>query len=318
MNRILIIGCGDLAMRVARLLRGRYQVFGLVRQTSRFSELRAAGIIPLLADLDQPRSLQRLSGLAHTVLHFAPPPSATPPTSGVNPSPLTDTRTRNLLAALSRGSLPQRLIYISTSGVYGDCKGEIVTETRPVRAQSARAQLRIDAEIRIRRWAGHNGIAASILRVPGIYAAERLPLERLRKATPAIVENEDGYTNHIHADDLARCVVAALRHGKANRVYHTVDGSRMKMGEYFDAVADAFELPHPPRISRAEAQTVLSPMLLSFMNESRRLTNTRMTQELKVVLRYPTVAAALEEIHAKSFGPSHGCPAKSFSDAGRG
>jgi len=297
MNRILIIGCGDIAMRVARLLRGRYQVFGLVRKHSRFTELRAAGIIPLLADLDQPRSLLRLSGLGDIVLHFAPPPAAIQNST-------TDTRTRNLIAALSRGTLPQRLIYISTSGVYGDCSGEIVTETRPVRAQSARAKLRIDAENRIRLWAQRCGLHASILRVPGIYAADRLPLERLHKGTPAIAGTEDGYTNHIHADDLARCVVATLRHGYANRVYHCVDHSRMKMGQYFDAVADAFALPHPPRISRAEAQTVLSPMLLSFMNESRRLTNTRMTQELKVALRYPTVAATLEELKPRDLSRS--------------
>lgn len=307
MNRILIIGCGDIAMRVERLLSARYRLFALVRNPSRFAELRAAGITPIAGDLDHPRSLHRLSGLGDIVLHFAPPATLQ--------GSATDTRTRNLIAALSRGKLPQCLIYISTSGVYGDCNGAIVSETRPVCAQSARAILRVDAENRIRQWAQRSGVHASILRVPGIYAADRLPLERLRKATPAVVATEDGYTNHIHADDLARSVISALRYAKPNRVYHTTDDSDMKMGEYFDAVADAFALPHPPRISRAEAQAVLSPMLLSFMNESRRLTNTRMTQELKVALRYPTVSAALTEIRTTSFAPSPGSPAKSFSDA---
>jgi len=290
MNRILIVGCGDIALRVASLLRTRYRLFGLLRNPLRAFELRAAGIVPLAGDLDDPRSLHRLNGLAHTVLHFAPPPAA------VGESAVTDTRTRNLIAALSRGSLPQRLIYISTSGVYGDCRGAVVPETRPAHAQSQRAKLRVDAENRIRNWAKHSGVHASILRVPGIYAAERLPLERLKKGTPAIIDEEDGYTNHIHADDLARSVIAALRHAKPNRVYHTSDDSQMKMGEYFDAVADAFALPHAPRVTRAEAQRVMTPMLLSFMNESRRLTNTRMTQELKVRMRYPTVATALAEI----------------------
>lgn len=310
MNRILIIGCGDIAMRVARLLRSRYRLFGLVRNPARFAELRAAGILPISGDLDHPHSLHRISGLAHIVLHFAPPHAAQ--------SNSTDARTRNLIAALSRGRLPQRLIYISTSGVYGDCGGDVVPETRPLHAQSSRAQLRVNAENQIRMWAQRSGVQASILRVPGIYAADRLPLERLRKGTPAIVADDDGYTNHIHADDLARSVIAALRRARPNRVYHTVDDSYMKMGEYFDAVADAFELPHPPRISRAEAQAVLSPMLLSFMNESRRLTNTRLKQELKFVMRYPTVTAALTEIRAASFAPSPGCPAKSFPDAGGG
>ena len=286
MKRILIIGCGDIALRVAPLLRSRYRLFGLVRNPERFEALRAAGIVPLWGDLDEARSLRHLHGLAHTVLHFAPPPG-----EGEH-----DTRTRHLLAALSHGRRPQNLVYISTSGVYGDCAGAVVPETHPLNAQNARAKRRADAENQIRIWARNNGVRASILRVPGIYAADRLPLQRLHQGTPAIVAAEDGYTNHIHADDLAHSVIAAMRHGRPNRVYHTVDDSRMKMGEYFDAVADAFALPHPPRITRAEAQNVLSPVLLSFMNESRRLTNTCMKQELKVTLRYPTVGDTLKEV----------------------
>jgi nucleoside-diphosphate-sugar epimerase len=303
MNRILIAGCGDIAMRVARLLGPDSHIYGLVRNPSYLDKLRAAGIIPLPGDLDNRHSLKRLAGLSDTVLHFAPPPAAErTPVAPISAAELKrqaasiDTRTRHLLAALSGGRLPRRLIYISTSGVYGDCKGEIVNETRPTHAQNARAKLRLDAEQQIRRWARCNGVHASILRVPGIYAADRLPVERLKKGTPSIVDAEDGYTNHIHADDLARSVIAALRHAKPNRAYHTCDDSRMKMGAYFDAVAKAFALPPAPRVTRAEAQRVLSPMLLSFMNESRRLNNRRMKQELKVVLRYPTVADTLREI----------------------
>ena len=293
MKRILIVGCGDIAMRVASLLqagsRAQYRLFGLVRNADHHQDLREAGIIPMLGDLDDRQSVHRLAGLAHTVLHFAPPANA-----GVE-----DPRTRNLLAALARGRLPQQLIYISTSGVYGDCGGAVVSETHPLNAQNARAQRRVHAEKQIRIWAKRNGVHASILRVPGIYAADRLPVQRLQQGTPAIVATEDSYTNHIHADDLARCVVAAMYHAKPNRVVHTSDDSALKMGAYFDAVADAHDLPHPPRISRAEAQRVLSPMMLSFMNESRRLTNTRMKCELKVALNYPTVADALQEIKIK-------------------
>jgi nucleoside-diphosphate-sugar epimerase len=300
MNRILIIGCGDIAIRIARLLHPRYRIFGLIRDPAHRAKLRSAGIVPLIGDLDNRSSLQRLAGLADTVLHLAPPPSSErvtgiPLADSNSPDRMnvTDIRTRNLIAALSTGQLPRRIIYISTSGVYGDCKGEIVSETRPVNAQNPRAKFRVDAENQIRYWAKRCNVHASILRVPGIYAAERLPLERLKKSTPAIVDAEDGYTNHIHADDLARCILAALEHAKSNRIYHVVDDSNMKMGEYFDAVADAFGFPHPPRVTREEAQKVLSPMLLSFMNESRRLTNKRIKQELKFTLHYPTVADAL-------------------------
>lgn len=307
MERILIIGCGDIALRVATLLGSRYQLYGLVRNPAYLEKLRAANILPLLGDLDDRHSLRKLAGLADTVLHFAPPHTAVQ-ISGTTPSArirdLIDYRTRNLIAALSHERLPKRLIYISTSGVYGDCMGEIVNETRSVNPVNSRAQLRVDAENQIRRWTKRSGINASILRVPGIYAADRLPAERLKKGTPAITSAEDGYTNHIHADDLAIAIVAALRHAKPGRIYHTVDDSNMKMGEYFDAVADALYLPHPPRVSRAEAQKVLSPMLLSFMNESRRLSNTRMKQELKLVMRYPTVAHTLDAMSAGEIKPN--------------
>ncbi|MEO6422593.1 MAG: SDR family oxidoreductase [Candidatus Nitrotoga sp.] len=286
MKRILIVGCGDIAMRVAHLLSGHYRLFGLLRNTTRFAELRTAGITPLPGDLDNAHSLRRLTGLAHIVLHFAPPPN-----TGEN-----DTRTRNLLAALSRGTLPESIVYISTSGVYGDCAGEYVTETHTLNAQTARAQRRVNAENKIRSWAKRTGVRAIILRVPGIYAADRLPLQRLRNGSPAIEAAEDSHTNHIHADDLARIVTAALRYAKPNRVYHTSDDSELKMGDYFDKVADAFGLPHVPRISREQAQQTLPKTVLSFFNESRRLTNMRMKCELKIILHYPTVADALKTI----------------------
>ena len=281
-----MVGCGDIALRVAQLLRMRYHLLGLVRSTARFDELRAAGITPVLGDLDDAGSLCRLAGLAHVMLHFAPPPNA-----GAR-----DTRTQNLIAALSRGTLPKRLIYISTSSVYGDCAGALVSETHPLHPQSERAQRRADAEQQIRGWAKRNPVNASILRVPGIYAADRLPLDRLHAGIPAILEDEDSYTNHIHANDLAHIVVAALRHAKPNRVYHASDDSKLKMGDYFDLVADACGLPHPPRLARAEVQRTVSPMLWSFMNESRRLTNQRMKQELKTMLCYPTVNGALKTL----------------------
>ncbi len=288
MKRLLIIGCGDIARRVIPLLAGRYRICALIRTAARGKALSAQGIMPIHGDLDEPASLARLAGLADIVLHLAPPPNAG----------ILDARTRHLLAALSRGRLPERFVYISTSGVYGDCGGAVVGETRAIHPQNARAQRRADAERQIRGWAGRNGVQASILRVPGIYAAERLPLERIRAGTPAFVAAEDGYTNHIHADDLAHVIVAALRRGKANRVYHASDDSELRMGDYFDAVADAHGLPRPPRVSRAEAQRVLPESLLSFMNESRRLSNERMKRELKAVLRYPTVAAALQSLAA--------------------
>jgi nucleoside-diphosphate-sugar epimerase len=246
MDRVLIIGCGDIAMRVASLIGKRYRLYGLVRNPSRHQALRDAGIIPLPGDLDDACSLHRLAGLAHIVLHFAPPGN----------SGSIDQRTRNLLASLSRGLLPRRLIYISTSGVYGDREGDQVTETDQIQPQSMRARRRVDAETQIRNWVKRNKVHASILRVPGIYAADRLPLDRLISGTPAIVADEDSYTNHIHADDLAAVVVQGLRHAGLNRIYNACDDSYLKMGAYFDAVAGAFDLYMLDRVKEWEEQGI--------------------------------------------------------------
>jgi len=291
MERLLIIGGGDVALRTIPLLTSRYKVYALVRNPAYNERLRTLGVMPLLGDLDNRRSLSRIKGVADIVLHFAPPPY-----QGVF-----DTRTGHLLAALLQSAmLPRKLIYISTSGVYGDCGGGWVSETHPLDAKNPRALRRVDAEQKIRMWAKQNQVQASILRVPGIYAAERLPLDRLRAVSPTIVANEDSYSNHIHADDLAQIVLAALRYGKSNRVYHATDDDEMKMGDYFDAVADAFGVPRPPRLPRSEVRTLVSPMMWSFMNESRRLTNTRMKRELKVRLRYPSLGNALTKIVGKT------------------
>lgn len=283
--RLLIVGCGDVGMRLIPLLRSRFRVFALTSQSERLSELRSAGVIPILGNLDKPQSLYRLKGLADIVVHLAPPPM----------QGSLDQRTRNLVAILPRHG---RLVYVSTTGVYGDCKGAYFDETRPVAPVNARAERRVDAERVLRRWARHYEGKLSILRVPGIYAADRLPLERLRQGTPALLDADDVYTNHIHADDLAQIIALALFRAQPLRVYHTVDDSALKMGDYFDQVATAFKLPLPPRVPRVELSKQVSPMLLSFMSESRRLSNERMKTELGVRLRWPAVSDLLASLQS--------------------
>ncbi len=280
--RLLILGCGDVGMRLLPLLRERFRVFALTSQPSRCADLRAAGAVPIVADLDHPDSLPRLARLARVIVHLAPPQS-----SGDQ-----DCRTRRLCAILPEGV---QLVYVSTSGVYGDCGGAAIDETRPVKPRNPRAVRRVDAEQVLRAWARRTHSRVTILRVPGIYAADRLPLERLKKSSPALLAEEDVYTNHIHADDLARIIVRALMRGLPGRVYHAVDDSDMKMAEYFDAVADAHGMPRPPRLPRALLEQEVSPMLLSFMSESRRLSNRRIKEELGVRLQYPTVQGMLAQ-----------------------
>ena len=289
-ERVLIVGCGDIGMRVARGLAGRLRLLALTSSPRRVSELRAAGVTPLLGDLDMPLSLRRLAGLATRVVHLAPPPG-----EGWG-----DPRTRALAQVLRLRSVPISLVYGSTSGVYGDCQGAVVTENRVASPRTARASKRASAEQAVRflgrsvRQAG--GVRTSILRIPGIYAPDReggTPHARLLKRTPVLMDQDDVYTNHIHADDLARACRLALWRGKPQRVYNVSDDTRLKMGEYFDLAARLYGLPRPPRVARDTAQDQLPLMLLSFMSESRLLDNTRMKRELGLALRYPTVSTGL-------------------------
>ncbi|MEX8518594.1 MAG: NAD(P)H-binding protein [Leptothrix sp. (in: b-proteobacteria)] len=285
--RLLIIGCGDIGQRVARLLGQRLRLRALTSQPERCAELRALGIMPLQGNLDQPRSLRRLAALAPRVLHLAPPPG-----NGEQ-----DTRTRALLQALARSHAAHTLVYGSTTGVYGDTGGAQFNETRAVAPATARAARRVDAEQQLRRWSLYSHVRGTILRIPGIYAADRPgghPRERLLRGSPVLQASDDVYTNHIHADDLARCCIAALWRGHTQRIVHACDDTDLRMGDYFDLAADLCGLPRPPRISRQAAATQLSPMQLSFMSESRRLDNQRLKRELRVTLRYPTVREGLQ------------------------
>ncbi|OYY63110.1 MAG: NAD(P)-dependent oxidoreductase [Burkholderiales bacterium 28-67-8] len=283
---LLIVGCGDVGMRVLRLLRGRYRLLALTSSPQRAAALRAAGAVPLPGNLDEPTTLARLAGLADAVLHLAPPPL-----QGAS-----DPRTRHLLNALALRGRVRRIVYASTSGVYGDCGGERFDETRAVNPTTDRARRRVDAETQLRWYGRAHGVRVSILRIPGIYATDREgghPRERLLRGTAVLRAEDDVHTNHIHADDLARACVAALTRALPQRVVHASDDTDLKMGDYFDLAADVCGLPRPPRITRSEAAERLSPMLMSFMSESRRLDNRRLKRELRLRLRYPTVRDGL-------------------------
>jgi nucleoside-diphosphate-sugar epimerase len=239
-------------------------------------------------DLDRAESLAQLPH-ADVLLHCAPPPG----------EGQVDLRTANLLSALEkRRILPARLVYVSTSGVYGDCAGARIDESWPLAPATDRARRRADAEQRLTRWTSARGIALVVLRAPGIYAAERLPLARVRAGMPVLRPQDDVYTNHIHADDLAMIACRALEDSAPPGAYNASDDTVMRMGDWLDLIADMHRLPRAPRISRTEAQTRLPANLLSFMSESRQLDNRRLKQLLGVRLRYPTVHHGLRHEHA--------------------
>ena len=285
--RVLIVGCGDVGLRVAGLLKASSRLMALTSSSLRVETLQRSGITPMLGDLDKPQTLRRLAGVATHVVHMAPPPL----------EGHTDPRTRALVLALRLRSLPSSMVYGSTTGVYGDCEGEWIDETRRLQPQTARAQRRVNAQ----DWVNHLGKSGyprtQVLRIPGIYALDReggTPRERLLRGTPVLQAHEDVYTNHIHADDLARATVLALWRGRPLRAMNVCDNTDMKMGDYMESVAKMWNLQEPARISREQAQLQLSPMVMSFLNESRRIRSARLAQELGLRLLYPTVMDGLK------------------------
>ncbi len=299
-DAVLIVGFGDIGARVARALSPTHRVIALVRNKDGESHARSCGAEPLFGDLDHVTSLLPLASMASTVFHFAPPPDRG----------RIDTRTANLIAALGGAATRRQCIYISTTGVYGDCQGWWVDESTPVNPQSERATRRHDAEAALTGWASAARVALVILRSPGIYAENRLPLARLRAGTPAIIAAEDAWSNHIHADDLAGAALAAMSRSLVGEntqgcatVFNIVDDRPLKMGDYFDLVADHFGMARPPRISRHEAEMQMSRASLSFMRESRRLRNDRMKKDLGLSLQHPTVEEFLTGLNRPSHVP---------------
>lgn len=283
---IIIIGCGDIGRRLALLHQAAgATVQAFTRSSQRQAELRSTGIDAGLLDLDQPgTSFPAKVTAPDRVYMLAPPPAAGD----------TDPRMQRLLEALSAsGTVPACLIYCSTTGVYGDCGGAWVDETRPRNPQTDRALRRAAAEQQAECWTGANQVRLVILRVPGIYGPGRLPLERLRRGVPVLLESEAPWSNRIHADDLAAAALASGRDRNAQGIYNVSDGNPTSMTDYFNRLADHFDLPRPRQISRDEAERILSPGMLSFLRESRRIDNRRLLGLDGFKLSYPDLASGL-------------------------
>ncbi len=282
-----IVGCGDIGLLVGqRCLAQGSEVVGLVHSSGSVARLQAAGIAPMQADLDKPEGLYAHATArpdGEQVYYFAPPAK-----TGHE-----DTRLRGWLAALGEAR-PAKIVLISTTGVYGDAAGDWITESTPVAPKADRAYRRLDAETALRQWCEINKVAFVILRVPGIYGPGKLPVQRLQKGLPVLNETESGFTNRIHAHDLASICLAAMQHGRSGEIYNVSDGKPGTMTDYFNTVADHLGLPRPPQISLAEAETQVSAGMLSYLQESRRIDNSKMLAELKVELAYPDLDSGLE------------------------
>jgi nucleoside-diphosphate-sugar epimerase len=292
--KLLIVGCGYLGRRVALLARNSgWEVTALNRSGTVDPDLAAAGVVAQAADLDQPPDLNRLAAKDATVLYLAPPPERG----------ITDPRVGAWCAFARGDQRPARLIYLGTTGIYGDCGGALVDESTPPHPATDRARRRLAAERELQGWSLETGVPLLILRVAGIYGQGRLPLAALRAGQPVVNGNEAPFSNRIHVDDLAAVCLAAAERGPAGAIYNVSDGESSTMTDYFLAVAAAFGLPAPPQISLAQAQQQLSPMLLSYLAESRRIDNRRLLAELGVTLRYPNLRSGLAACRAEAVAP---------------
>ena len=281
--REVIFGCGYLGRMVALHERdnGRPPL-GVVRSATSVKELQGIGIEALMADLDAPGP----PGLPlhdSLLFYFIPPPK-----DGDG-----DTRVGNLISAFGHAGHPRRIVYLSTTGVYGDCHGDWVNEERPVNPVASRAKRRWDAECRLREWRATTGGELVVLRVAGIYGPGRLPLQRLRAGLPLVRTEESPWTNRIHVADLVQVCLAAMQRGRDGEVYNVSDGSPGTMIDYFTRIADLAGLPHPPAITLSQAQQQLSAGMLSYMRESRRLDNSKIRNALGIELKYPTMETGL-------------------------
>jgi nucleoside-diphosphate-sugar epimerase len=284
-DTLFIIGAGDVGSRVARLAAERQlKVYALSRGNKFPHDTEIPGVVSRFCDLDETESIASLNLKGAALLYSAPPPGGG----------IADTRVMNLITALPSGCEPAKIVYISTTGVYGDCSGELVTEEKPVNPANHTAKRRCDAERRFRKWGGEKGIPVVILRVAGIYGSGRIPMQRILDREPLLNEQSAGYTNRIHADDLAAVCLAALEKGEDGEIFNVCDGEISKMTDYFNTITDLMGLPRLPQLPLDEARKLMSPLMFSYMTDSRKISNKKMLEKLGIKLKYPTLLEGLK------------------------
>ena len=284
-KKIWIVGCGDIGKRVARLYQGNNNVYGIVSSEESAFECKQLSIESHVINLDSDLSLEQYVFANADLFYFAPPSSEA----------AKDTRLKRFLIQLLKlEQLPRRIVLISTTGVYGDSGGAWIDETTHIKPQTDRAVRRMSAEQILQRWTIQSACEFMILRVPGIYAEDRLPLARLKQGLPIVNADEAGFTNRIHADDLARACKAAMECETHNHVVNVTDGNPSTMTDYFNHVADFAKLPRPPQISLQQAEQELSAGMVSYLKESRRIRNDKMLDILGIELLYPNLDESLK------------------------
>ena len=273
----LIAGCGYAGTRLARRLGSQGPVLALVRAQAAAAELTREGIPAQVFDFDGacPEAAPAMAQAAGAMVYLAPPPTAG----------REDPRLRRFLTFMDSAH-PEVLLYLSTTGVYGNTGGAPVDEASPTVPGEDRSRRRLDAERQAGRWCAARGVRCVIFRVPAIYGPWRLPLDRLRLGEPVLRIEESGPGNRIHVDDLVEACLAALARPVAG-VFNLTDGASESMTAFLKRVAALADLPQPPEVSWAEAQEAISPGMLSYLRESRLVIGERARTVLGLCLRYP-------------------------------
>lgn len=261
------------------------------RILKRISRNRAIGISRSVPELIDGRTVERLDldriPEASPGLPFELPPNYTviytvPP--AIHGDTDADPRLRRFVRLLA--PRPQRFVYISTTGVYGNHDGALIAEGAELRPGSERASRRLAAETLLQQFCHSREIELVILRVPGIYGPGRLGIKSIRDASPVLLEADSYPGNRIHVTDLVSCCINATSSSVPPGIYNVGDGDARSSTWFAHEVARQCGLPPRPEITRTQAEREFSAQRMSFLADSRRIDTRKMLEVLGVTLRH--------------------------------
>ena len=278
----LIVGCGYLGKRVgAELVAAGDRVWGTVRSRAKGESLAALGIEPVVADVLEPASLRALPGADRVLYAVGFDRSA-----GVAMRTVYVDGLRNVLEQV--GQPGRRVVYASSTGVYGHDDGSWVDEEAPTTPRHESGRVCLEAEALAREWGALHGLGVIVLRFAGLYGPGRVPRRDNVEHVDPIVGDPSKFVNFVHIHDAAAAAVAALERGVPARIYHVADDRPVTRLEFYGRMAECLGAAVPRFVPPDEGST---EALRDASN--KRITNVRMRDELGVRLRYPDVVHGL-------------------------
>lgn len=287
MTTTLIIGCGYVGEKVAlqlMQLESNHNVYATVGSSSKAATLTIQGIKTQAINFDaEDITALTIPREPYRLLYLVPPSR-----EGEK-----DTRLQRVLNILQTRP-PVHFVYMGTSGVYGDCQGDWVNESRIPNPTSEPSKRRLHAEKIVDRWSATQQCSRTLLRVSAIYGPERLPIKRIREGRPAVNADESAWSNRVHIEDLTTICIKALAREGLNEIFNVSDGHPTTSEEFISTIARALGMPLPSSISLKQALCEATPAQRIYLTESRRLDNRLLLQKLDLRLRFPTIDSAIE------------------------